>query len=305
MRVGVIMGGVSSEREVSLETGRGMLGKLKEEKYCAIPIIINDKIDIINKVKDIDFALIALHGKYGEDGAIQGVFEALSLPYSGCGVLSSALCMNKKLSKKIIKSEGMHTPGGITASKVSEISVEVVNKIGYPLVIKPNCGGSSIGTFIAKSEPELFEMACEALKFDNEIIIEKYLEGEEYTVCILNGVVLPIMSIKPSNKFFDYYSKYADNGALEEVAALAPELKIKIQEIALKCWDIFYCKVYARIDIIVSNGIPYLLEINTLPGMTRNSVFPKSAKAVGIDYSELLDLIINYSLIERGFLDFF
>jgi D-alanine-D-alanine ligase len=300
MRIGVVMGGVSSEREVSLETGKGMLDKLSKEKYSVVPVLIDDKKDIIEKAKDIDFALIALHGKYGEDGAIQGIFEALNLPYSGCGGLSSALCMNKTLTKKIMKAEGLNTPDSITLSKSSKINIEVVNKMGYPLVIKPNSGGSSIGIFIVRSEIELCEIICKALKFDNEVIIEKYLEGEEYTVCILNGIVLPIMLIKPSNIFFDYSSKYDDNGAFETVATLSEGLKTKVQEMSLKCWDSFYCKVYARIDIIVSEGIPYLLEINTLPGMTRNSVFPKSAKATGIDYSELLDLIIKYSLIERG-----
>lgn len=298
MRIGVIMGGDSSERNVSLETGSGMLKHLDKNKYDIVPILLNDKIDILERITDIDFALIALHGKFGEDGSIQGIFETLNFPYSGCGILSSALCMNKSLTKKIINAEGFNTPQGITLNDFTNLNFKAINSLGYPLVVKPNCGGSSLGTFIVNNELELITRLNEATKFDSEIILEKYLPGNEYTVCILNGVILPIMAIKPHSKFFDYFSKYDDNGAIEEVAELDESLKKSLEKLSLKCWEIFNCKVYARIDIIISEGIPYILEINTLPGMTKNSVFPKSAMAVGIDYSQLLDLIITYSLLE-------
>lgn len=298
MRIGVIMGGDSSERDVSLETGNGMLKHLDRNKYDIVPILLNDKIDILERTTEIDFALIALHGKFGEDGSIQAIFETLNLPYSGCGVLSSALCMNKSLTKKIINAEGFNTPDGVTISSPTNLNFEAIKSLGYPLVIKPNSGGSSLGTFIINNELELITMLKEASKFDSEIILEKYLPGNEYTVCILNGVILPIMAIKPQSKFFDYFSKYDDNGAIEEVAELDEGLKKSIERLSLKCWKIFNCNVYARIDIIISEGVPYVLEINTLPGMTKNSVFPKSAMAVGIDYSQLLDLIISYSLLE-------
>lgn len=299
MKIGVIMGGISSEREVSLKTGRGMVENLNKEKYEIVPIVIDTKVEIIEKTKDIDFALLALHGKFGEDGNIQAVFEALDIPYSGCGVLTSALCMNKNLTKKIIKEEGLYTAPWIMVRNTEELQGEAVYRLGFPLVVKPNCGGSSVGTFIVNNENELYEMVEKALSYDSEVMLEKYLAGEELTVPMLNGEVLPILSIKPVNNFFDYFSKYEDNGAIEEIKILDKELETLIKEMSRKCWEVFKCEVYARIDIIVSEGIPYILEINTLPGMTKNSLFPKSAKAIGLSYSELLDAIIEYSINVR------
>ncbi|MCY6370136.1 D-alanine--D-alanine ligase [Clostridium ganghwense] len=296
MMIGVIMGGTSSEREISLLTGKEIIENLDKEKYEVLPMPITTGFELIDKVKCIDFAFIALHGTFGEDGKVQSVLETIDIPYSGSGVLSSALCMDKNMSKKILKAEGIKTPDWIMVKSLEDIDYNILEKMEYPLVIKPNCGGSSIGTFIVKDNTQVEKTVCEALKYDSEIVIEKYIQGKELTCCILNGEVLPMISIKPKSEFFDYSSKYDAGGAEEKIIELPSELKNKVEDIATKCWNVFKCSSYARVDIILKDEEIFVLEINTLPGMTKNSLFPKSAKAKGIGFSQLLDHIIEYSI---------
>lgn len=296
MKIGVLMGGISSEREISLLSGKEILNNIDRNKYEVLPIIIDSKEEVIEKVKDVDFVFIALHGTFGEDGIVQGVLESMSIPYSGCNVLTSALCMNKNQVKRILKSEEIIVAPGFIINDIDKLPIETIEELGYPMVVKPNNGGSSIGTFIVDNKEELRDKISEVLKYDNEILVEEYLKGDEYTICMLNGEVLPIISIRARNEFFDYSSKYEDGGAKETIASLPHELELKMKEIAKKCWNIFNCRAYVRIDIIVREGVPYVLELNTLPGMTKNSLFPKSAKGANMKYSELLDKIIQYSL---------
>ncbi|MGL4570623.1 MAG: D-alanine--D-alanine ligase [Clostridium sp.] len=298
MRIGVIMGGISDEREISLLSGAEIVKYLNREKYEeVIPIIINSKKEVIEKVKNIDFAFIALHGRFGEDGTIQGLLETLDIPYSGCGVLTSAICMNKSITKKIIKSEGIMTAPWTTVKAISEINYEQINEIGYPIFIKPNSGGSSVATFFIKNEEEVLEAVKEVLKYDKEVIIEKYIKGTEITSFILNGEVFPTLRIKANNgEFFDYSSKYDNGGASENLVILEDELQKNVNDWSKKIWAVLECKSYSRVDMIVSNGIPYFLEVNTLPGMTKESLIPKSASYKGLDFSNLLDKIIEYSL---------
>ncbi|WP_072985352.1 D-alanine--D-alanine ligase [Clostridium cavendishii] len=296
MKVGVLMGGVSSEREISLRSGEQVVNNLDRKKYEVIPILLDSKKDVIEKVEGVNFAFIALHGSFGEDGEIQGILESLNIPYNGSGVLTSALCMNKKQSKRIMKSVGVNTAEFITVNNIDEIEVKLKNNLSYPLVVKPNIGGSSVATFIVYNEEELKASVKEALKYDKEIIIERYLKGEEYTVAILNGEALPIIDIKSKGKFFDFKAKYTKNEATEEIANISRELEKEIKELSIRCYEIFDCKAYARVDIIVSEGIPYVLEVNTLPGMTNNSLILKAAKAINLTYVDLLDKIIEYSL---------
>lgn len=298
MKIGVIMGGISSEREISLKSGEQVIKSLNKDKYeKIIPIIINSKEEVIEKVKGIDFAFIALHGRFGEDGTIQGTLETMGIPYSGCGVLCSAISMNKGLTKRVVKSIGIETAPWVTVKSMEDINYKRIQKIGYPVFIKPNNGGSSVATFLIRNENEIENAVKESLKYDKEVMIEKYIDGEEITSFILNGEVFPTVVIKANmGEFFDYKSKYKENGANEEVRFLDEELQKSINKISKSIWDILGCKSYARIDMIVSNNIPYFLEINTLPGMTKASLIPKSAKARGYNFSELLDMIIEYSL---------
>lgn len=300
MKIGVIMGGISSEREVSLNTGAEICRNLDSKKYEVIPITLDSKEELIDKVKGIDMAFLALHGKFGEDGTVQGILEMLNIPYTGCGVLSSAMCMDKDITKRLVKAEEIKTAGWIIVRNTDEIDYERIEKMGYPVVVKPNSGGSSVATFIIKDKAEILNAVAEGLKYDREVMIEKYIKGDEITCCILNGKMLPVLVIKPRASFFDYTSKYADGGADEYIVELEENLQKKVEYMAIKCYELLKCSVYARVDLIVQDGEPYVLEINTLPGMTKNSLFPKSARGVGISFSQLLDLIIEYSLKERG-----
>lgn len=306
MKVAVIMGGISSEREVSLRTGEAIVRNLNIKKYEVVPIKMESKKELLNQLEGIDFAFIALHGGFGEDGTIQALLESLNIPYSGCGVLSSALCMNKNMTKRLLKSENIPTAPWVTVKNKGNIDYdkaidyEAVRNMGYPVFVKPNSGGSSVANFIVKDESKLKEAVVEALKYDEEVMIERFIEGEEYTSFVLNGEVFPTIHIRPNGgEFFDYEAKYSNNGAIEEIVTLPKDLQDKINHISRKCWEIFYCKVYVRIDMIVREGVPYVLELNTLPGMTQTSLIPKSAKAKGMEFSELLDKIIEYSLVAR------
>ena len=298
MKVGVIMGGISSEREISLKSGEQVLLNLNKDKYEEIiPIIINSKSEVIEKINGIDFAFLALHGQFGEDGTIQGLLETMGIPYSGCGVLPSAICMNKGLTKRIVKTAGVDTAKWLIIKSVAEIDYKKIKELKYPIFIKPNNGGSSVATFLVRNEYEVEKAVREGLKYDKEIIIEEYIDGKEITSFVLNGEVFPTVGIKSKNgEFFDYSSKYEENGAEEEVVFLEENLQEKINKISKKVWDILGCNSYVRIDMIVREGVPYLLEVNTLPGMITQSLIPKSAKVKGLEFSDLLDKIIEYSL---------
>jgi D-alanine-D-alanine ligase len=297
MRIGVLMGGISSEREISLLSGEEIINNLNKDKYDVIPMVINSKKEVVDMAKDLDFVFLAFHGEFGEDGSIQCILESLGISYSGSNPLTSALCMNKKQSKRILKAEGIPIAKGISLYKHEGVNLKEIEKLKYPMIVKPNSGGSSIGVSLVYSRDELRSAILEGFKYGDEIIIEEYINGSEYTIPLLNGDVLPTLSIVHKGTFFDYKSKYNDTDTIEEVAFLPESLQSEINEIAEKCYRIFDCKAYARVDIMVSNSKPYVLELNTLPGMTRNSLFPKSAKAANIDYSTLLDKIIEFSLL--------
>ncbi|WP_437833552.1 D-alanine--D-alanine ligase (plasmid) [Niallia taxi] len=300
MKVGVIMGGVSSEKQVSIMTGKEMIAHLDTNKYEIIPIELNSKQEVVEKAKNLDIALLALHGKFGEDGVIQGALETLGIPYTGSSVLSSSLCMDKNLSKKIIRYEGMLTPNWIQLSSLEELPLSEIEKMGYPLVVKPNSGGSSVGVKIVYDQETLLSSISEVFKWDPEVVIEQHINGEEITCSVLNGELLPIISIQHKGEFFDYHSKYDDAATVEEVIQLPQEIEKRVSAAAMACYHSLKCSVYARIDMMLKDGIPYILEVNTLPGMTKNSLLPKSAHAAGISYGKLLDLIIENSRKERA-----
>lgn len=300
MKVGVIMGGISSEREISLKSGNSVVENIDKNKYEVIPIVIDKKEDIINKVKGIDFALLALHGQFGEDGTVQAVLQTLGIPYSGCGPLSSAACMDKDMTKSLLQAEGIRTAPWINLRSWDEINYEDIKKLGYPVVVKPTHGGSSVATFIIKEEKEIENAVKEAFKWDNEVMIEKFIKGDEITCPVMGREMFPVVAIKPHAEFFDYTAKYADGGSDEFVIELEKSLHKEVEKMALDTYRVLKCSVYARIDMIITEGgIPYILEVNTLPGMTKASLFPKSAAGRGIDFSGLIDLIIENSIKEK------
>ncbi|MGE7925461.1 D-alanine--D-alanine ligase [Viridibacillus arvi] len=299
MRVGVIMGGVSSEKQVSLMTGEEMMVHLDKNKYKIIPIHIEKKEDLVENARNLDVALLALHGKFGEDGTIQGTLETMGVPYTGSSVLSSSLCMDKNISKKIIRYEGVQTPDWIHLMNMEELNMDELDKMGYPVVVKPNSGGSSVGVKIVYDKETVKSAITEVFKWDSEVIIEKLITGEEITCSILDGKILPVISIRHQREFFDYTSKYNDVTTIEEVVQIPPETHNRVAFAAISCYKSLKCSVYARIDMMIKNGVPYVLEVNTLPGMTKNSLLPKSAQSAGIPYHQLLDLIIENSLKVR------
>lgn len=184
MKIGVIMGGVSSEREVSLQSGKGILANLDRSKYEVIPIDITSREELTEKAKGLDLALLALHGSYGEDGTVQGTLETMGIPYTGSGVLSSSICMNKDLSKKLLRVEGISTADWLCWSSISDYSAEAVERLGYPVVVKPNSGGSSIGTHIVRNREALRAAVEDAFRWDTEVMIEQFIQGEEITCAL-------------------------------------------------------------------------------------------------------------------------
>ncbi|APQ59143.1 MULTISPECIES: D-alanine--D-alanine ligase [Paenibacillus] len=302
MKIGVIMGGISSEREISLQTGQEMINHLDRSRYEVVPMVIEQRADLIAQVQQtgIDIALLALHGQYGEDGTVQGALETLGIPYTGSGVLASSLCMNKQLSKMLLKAAGVHTPSGLYCQGMDDYDPQVVERLGYPVIVKPNTGGSSIGIQLVQNEKELLPAVQEACSLDQAILIEPFYKGTEITCSILDGEVFPIISISSAHsKWFDYKAKYEVGGAEEKVVELPPVIEQRVREAALASYRLLQCKVYARVDMILCQDRPYVLEVNTLPGMTANSLLPKSAAAAGITFTQLLDHIIASSLHER------
>ncbi|MGG4205104.1 D-alanine--D-alanine ligase [Paenibacillus jamilae] len=302
MKIGVIMGGISSEREISLQTGQEMINHLDRSRYEVVPMVIEQRVDLITQVQQagIDIALLALHGQYGEDGTVQGALETLGIPYTGSGILASSLCMNKQLSKTLLKAAGVNTPEGLCWQGMDDYDPQVVERLGYPVIVKPNTGGSSIGIQLVQNEKELLPAVQEACSLDQAILIEPYYKGTEITCSIVDGEVLPIISISSArSKWFDYKAKYEVGGAEEKVVELPPVIEQRVREAALASYRLLQCKVYARVDMILCQDRPYVLEVNTLPGMTANSLLPKSAAAAGITFTQLLDHIIASSLHER------
>ena len=297
MKVGVIMGGISSEREISLNSGKSIVENINKDKYEVVSIVIDKKEDIVNKVKGIDFALLALHGQFGEDGTVQAVLQTLGIPYSGCGPLSSGMCMDKDVTKAVLQAANIRTAQWINLTKNDEIDYKKIEELGYPVVVKPTHGGSSVATFVVKEEKEIAECVKEAFKWDSEVMIEKFIKGDEITCPVYGDKMLPVIAIKPKAEFFDFASKYNDGGAEEVVVELEKDLHEEVEKMALATYKALKCEVYSRVDMIVTKeGTPYILEVNTLPGMTKNSLIPKSAAAMNIGFAELIDMIIEDSM---------
>ena len=297
MKVGVLMGGISSEREVSLNSGNSMMQHINKEKYEVVPVVIDKKEDVIEKVKDLDFALLALHGKFGEDGTVQAVLETLGIPYSGCDALSSSLCMDKDLTKTVLKANGVRTARWLNVRSVEEIDYTKIEEIGYPVFIKPTNGGSSVATFKITKKEDVESAVLEGLKWDKEVMIEEFIKGDEITCPVFENEMFPVLAIKAKTDFYDYEQKYSLNGAEHFAIKLEDNLHKEVEDMALKAYKALKCSVYARIDMIITEDkVPYVLEINTLPGMTATSLFPQSAAEKGISYTEFIDMIIEYSL---------
>lgn len=304
LRVGVIRGGISTEREVSLKTGNEIVNNLNRDKYEVFDIVIDSEREVFEKLKDLnlDFVYVALHGIFGEDGRIQSILESLGIKYSGSGVMTSAVCMDKEMTKRIVASYGVRVAKGMSLRKGESISFDTVReKLGNRVVVKPNSGGSSIGVSFVENQAELEKALEIVFDIDKEALIEETLKGVEISVPVIDGEVYPTLKIEAvAGDYFDYESKYADGGAREFVYEFEKEIQEEIDKFAADSYYAMKCEGFSRIDFMVVNGnIPYFMEVNTLPGMTAASLLPKSTASKGYDYSETLDLLIEASMKAR------
>lgn len=302
-RIGVLMGGQSTEREISLKSGMAIYNALKGLGYDVIGIDVGHDISHVLKKKNVEVAFIALHGGFGENGAIQGMLEVLGIPYTGSGVLASALAMDKEASKKMFLYHKIPVPPyTIINYQSSIITHKIKNIIKFPMpwVVKPTTEGSSIGVSIVREESQFLSAIKMAFSLSNRIIIEKYIKGKEVHVGILNGKVLGGVEVKPSLDFYNYEAKYTA-GKTEYI--LPPEISSnsyeKVKEIALKAHTSLGCKGATRVDLKISEkGMPYVLEVNAIPGMTETSLLPKIAKKAGMDFPTLIEEILRGAIIE-------
>lgn len=311
LKVAVLMGGTSSERPVSLATGKMILASLDPDKYDATGIDVPDLFALTpDNPNRPDVVFIALHGKGGEDGTVQGMLEVLGLPYTGSGVLASALAMDKFRTKRLLKQYDVPVIDDLLFQRTEMLSAEyVAGSIsarlgGFPVFVKPNAEGSTFGCSLVETPEELLPALENALKYDEMALVEKYIRGTEITVGILEDarqitgrLVLPVVEIVPKAKFYDYESKYASGGSEHIIPArISAELTEKVKVIAEGCHYLLGCRGMSRTDMIVVGDEIFVLEVNTIPGMTPTSLLPDAAAHAGIPFAELLDRIIASAL---------
>ncbi len=304
LTVALLSGGRSAEREVSLKSGEQVHQALDKDKYNVRRYDPRDDLArLIAEASEIDVALIILHGRYGEDGTIQGLLELLDIPYHGSGVLGSALGINKIQSKLLYEHTGLPVSPYLVLDRTDpDAQSKVQEVLGFPVVVKPEHEGSSIGLSIVGEANKLKPALELAGQYDRFVLVEKFIAGTEITGAVLgnlNPEPLPLVEIIPGDQydFFNYEAKYKP-GATEEIcpARLSEELTKRAQDYAVRAHQALRCRGYSRTDMIVSNDEVYILETNTIPGMTATSLYPQAAAAAGISFSELLDRLIELAL---------
>ncbi len=296
-KVAVLMGGQSAEREVSLKSGRAVLDALTAQHINAHGIDVGHNILSVLASGHFDRAFIALHGRGGEDGTMQGALEILQLPYTGSGVMASALAMDKLRTKNVWIGQGLSTPGYCTLTDDSDFD-DVVAKYGLPLMVKPAHEGSSIGMAKVTKAEQLKPAYENAAKYDSEVFVEQWITGKEYTVAILDGEALPAIRLETPNEFYDYDAKYVANTTGYHIpCGLDAAAEKDMQALALKAFNGVGARGWGRVDILCDqNGKPYLIELNTIPGLTDHSLVPMAAKHAGISFEELIVRILQTTL---------
>ncbi len=303
LRIAVLMGGRSAEREVSLHTGEQVASALASIGHEVVPV---DTVDIgfieALRTGDFDVAFICLHGRFGEDGTIQGLLELIELPYVGSGVLASALAMDKVVSKQVFVAAGIPTPEWAVVRRGCPYSVEEISeRLGEKLVVKPANEGSSVGMSIVHDAGELGPAIERAFEHDHIVLIEEFIAGVEVTVGVLGNsdlTALPTLEIVPENEFYDYNSKYLPGMSRHIIPARVPDtVREECQRIAIEAHCALACRGMSRADTIVAaDGTAYLLEVNTIPGMTKTSLLPDAARAAGIEFPQLCDRLVVLAL---------
>jgi D-alanine-D-alanine ligase len=287
-KVAVLMGGRSAEREVSLKSGGMVLRALRSKRVDAHAFDPAEKDLELLRRERFDRVFIALHGRFGEDGTMQGILEWLGIPYTGSGVLASALAMDKVRAKRMWQAEGLPTAPYLVLDKDTDFKA-AAKKLGVPLFVKPASEGSSVGMSKVKRAGDLEEAFALAVNYDPVVIAEKFIDGPELTAAIVGERVLPIIKIETPREFYDYEAKYIANDTRYLIpCGLAAAKEKQIQALSLKAFQALGCRGWARVDVMLDKrGRAYLLEINTSPGMTDHSLVPMAAKAVGISYEDL------------------
>ncbi len=294
-KIGVLLGGLSSERDVSLRTGEAVMAALRERGHDAIPIYVDRDVDVALRQERIDVAFLALHGRWGEDGCIQGLLETLGIPYTGSDVLASALAMHKGKAKELFRLHNLPTPAYYSLTERDTADLPGIHgDFGFPCVVKPIREGSSVGVAICDSLDELGPAVERALCFDDEVLVERFIAGKEVSVAILDDRALGAVEISPRDGFYDYANKYT-RGATDYFVPprLSPERYRGVLAQALRAHTALGCRGATRVDMMVSDsGNEFVLEVNTLPGLTATSLLPKIADAAGISFGELCDMIL-------------
>ena len=289
-KIAVLMGGPGEEREVSLKSGKAIKEALQANCYDVSSIIIDtDLVNLVEKLSSVDLVFLGLHGDIGENGTIQGFLEALGIIYTGSGPLSSAICMDKNISKIVAANNNILTPKGKLYNNISDN-----DEFKYPLVVKPNGQGSTVGLSIVHNEEELKPALEHAFNYDTSVLVEEYIEGRELTVMLLDGKAYPVCEIIPSHELYDFDCKYTA-GMSKYIcpAKIGIELTDNIRQVSENLFDLFKCENYSRADFRMdSQNKFWFLEMNTLPGMTDTSLVPMSALAAGLSFNELIDKIV-------------
>jgi D-alanine-D-alanine ligase len=300
-KIAVLMGGLSAEREVSLESGGAVHKALLERGYDAVAIDMGRDLAQVLAKESVDVAFICLHGRFGEDGAVQGLLEVMGIPYTGAGVLASALAMNKIFAKKLFQASGLTVAPYVVARQGDEPGLAELD-FSLPVVVKPSQEGSSVGVTIVKRAEEYRPALATAFAYDAEVLVEQFIKGREIQVGILEERALGAIEIVPKNEFYDYEAKYTP-GMAEHIlpAPLPADLYQKVLKAGEDAHGALGCCGYSRVDFLVTEqGECYLLEVNTLPGMTALSLLPEIARGAGIDFTELVERIILSAALKIG-----
>lgn len=299
-KIAVLTGGSSAEREVSLQSGQAVLAGLKEAGIDAVAFDPQQRPVTELKALGFDKVFIALHGRGGEDGTLQGLLEIMQLPYTGSGVMASSITMDKMRTKLLLQGAGLPVAAGLTLRRedglqgLTDAQLADIEALGLPVIVKPNREGSSVGISKVDSLDALPEALTLAFKYDVEVLIEKWLSGPEYAVAVLGDNILPPICIQPAGTFYDYNAKYiSDQTKYLCPTGLSEQKEQQLQDLVLQAWNILGCSGWGRVDVMQdSDGQFYLLEVNTSPGMTSHSLVPMAARQAGMTFSELVVRIL-------------
>ncbi|MBW2188202.1 MAG: D-alanine--D-alanine ligase [Deltaproteobacteria bacterium] len=301
--IGILLGGVSAERDISLKTGEAMFQALKARGYRVQKVFVDADIDRVLRQTTLDVAVIALHGTYGEDGCIQGTLETMGIPYTGSGVLPSALAMDKLKSKELFRLYNVPTPSYyvVRSSDLDRLE-QIHSSFGFPSFVKPRSGGSSVGAGGAKNLAELKQRCEDAARFDEWVLVERLIRGREVAVGLLDGNALGAIEIEPKGGFYDYKSKYqAGQSEYHFPARLSPTRYQGVLNLAERSVQAVGATGATRVDLLVtSDENEYVLEVNTLPGMTPTSLLPKIAAGAGYDFGDLCEAILERAALHVG-----